>query len=269
MKRISALLTLTTCLLFVFYACKKDLSQTGNLPASDKAISLSASNIRLNQPLQASLITAENANWTVSPSDGAEVDAQGNEATFLFALPGSYTITATGSDGNISKAFIAVKNQRYYGADSLGYGDSTYYDSSYLLPLSGDQIALKPIVANDTMLVLYSITQNKYPCRNNSLLNNVYVYGNGDSSHSQYDTLSTKISFNGVYEPAPSNCVSGSVRAKSFIYLPNYPLGVSPFSVVLNGKTYYGSITTTKTYYQFNWAYTSGVIISPKKIARK
>lgn len=277
MKRITGLLTLSAISAVIFFACKKDLSHsnTGN-SSSDGALQLSESVVSKNQPLQASFTKASDASWQVSPSDGVEIDAEGNEATFMFALPGSYTITATGSVGaTASQAFVTVSNQRFNLADSSG-GDTSHIDSSKVVPLTGDQITLKPVSANDSGLVLFAVTTKRYQCRNNMLLANTSVSSGGtdstggwDSTHVGHDTLSTQIAFTGVYVPGPSDCVNGMVRSKTFIYLPNYPLGTSPFSIVLNGKTYTGSITTTATYYQFNWSYTSGVVISPKKIARK
>lgn len=276
MKRITGLLTLSAISAVIFFACKKDLSNTNTGGSSDGAIQLSESIVSKNQPLQAALTTASDANWQVTPSEGVEIDAEGNEATFMFALPGSYTITATGNGAAASQAFVTVSNRRFNLADSSG-GDTSHIDSSRVVPLTGDQITLKPVVANDSGLVLFSITQKRYQCRNNMLLYNTWISGGGtdstggghDSTGVGHDTLSTQIAFTGVYIPSPSDCVSGMVRSKAFIYLPNYAPGTAPFSVVLNGKVYTGSITTTATYYQFNWPYTSGVIISPKKIARK
>lgn len=269
-KQIIRALTFASALVVVFFACKKDLSRTGNnlTDGNSSAISLSESLVNRNQPLQASVTDGAVASWQVSPSEGVEIEADGSEATMLFAFAGNYTITAI-TNGIASQAHVSVTNQKTFGMDSVG--DSTHNDSASIVLLTGDQIALKPVVANDSGLVLYSITQNKYQCKNNMLLYTSSVSGGGkDSTGSGNDSLATQtaISFTGVYVPAPYNCVSGTVRSKAFIYLPNYPLGTSPLYITLNGKTYKGSITTTKTYYQFNWPYISGVIISPKRIAR-
>lgn len=241
-------------LTIVAISCQKGLKGPDN--SSNESIAVSADEVKKGEPLAASVSEySGNVTWSVSPQQGVDIDAEANEATITFLRAGSYTLTALTSNGVVSRP-VSVKDSSMGGGDSTGGGgDSTGggFDSGYVASLAGDQITMRP-VSDSGGLAFFSITRNKYECRNNYLL------------YTQLADTGLNVSFTGVQ--IPGDCFGGRTKARAYIFDKTYRPGTYPVKVKLNGVLYQGSVRVTATEYIFTWPHTSGVIISPKRIAR-
>lgn len=248
-------------LTIIAISCQKGLKGPDN--DSNALIDISADEVKKGQPLAASVSEySGHVTWSVSPQQGVDIDAEANEATITFLRAGNFTLTALTSNGPVSRP-ISVKDSSWGGGDSTGGGgdstggggDSTGggFDSGYVASLAGDQITMRP-VSDSGGLAFFSITRNKYECRNNYLL------------YTQRADTGLNVNFTGVQ--IPGNCFGGRTKARAYIFDKTYRPGTYPVKVKLNGVLYQGSVRVTATEYIFTWPHTSGVIISPKRIAR-
>lgn len=239
-------------LITAVYSCQKGLK--GPNGDAGNAINLSSESVQIGEPLAASVSEySGDVSWSVSPAQNADIDADGNESTVTFFRSGNYMLSALTSNGVISRN-ITVGNVFRATADSSG-GDTTGGgDTSYIASLLGDQIRMRPL-SDSGGLAFFSITTNKYPCRNNYLV------------YTQNLDTGTNINYVGVQIPA--NCFGGTARSRAYIVNRNYNQpGYYPITITLNGLSYRGTLQVTNTEYIFNWPYTTGVVISPKRITR-
>jgi hypothetical protein len=199
--------------------------------------------------------------WSINPSlPSTWTSAEGNKSSFLVATPGSYTITASyfADSTNVgAQAFDSSSN-------TVIVSDSVYSDSSVAICdalievpiLLNDQLTITPVSYSDTGLALFVHTQdtyaNHYPTLN---------YGIGSDS-----TVGYEFEFGTITEyPCGSPTVSPT-PASALLSLGAMTPGTFPFSVVLSGTVYTGSVVVTPSSCTFNWNYSSGVIISPLTI---
>jgi hypothetical protein len=247
-------------LFIVIPGCVKNsgsIQYTGTKTNSD--LTLSKSNLKRGEQLMAST-NQPNPNaivkWTTYPSINTVVLPANNQAAAIFALAGSYRITASyynASDTTIaydsSSAPVTVN-------DSINL-TTPVPDGLDSVSLAGDQLILSPVSASDSIFIMSVQTVNLYNCtpflaaysfdglNGNSLL----LYSEGE-----------------VVEG--SGCNGAKNHAVSYLFYSPLNKGTYIISAVLNSITYQGSLTVTDTDYIFTWNYSSGIIISPLQIKR-
>ena len=231
--------------LLAFVACKKnDLKPLAVLEASK------TDHIQMGEPVSFSMnsvASGASVNWSVSPSTGVTIRNQGNAASVIFARSGNFNITAT-SGSNTQSNNVLV--------DTVVYNPHTITDFQALLP--GELITLTPSVEGYTdsiALSINAITNNKYNCLNN------YLIGKLTYAQNNYT-----ISYDGVF--SGTSCTPGQVKASSYLRIGWLFEGTSAFNVILNGKTYTGSVRKSGNTFTFTWPYNSGVIISPLTVSK-
>lgn len=182
--------------------------------------------------------------WNVSPNTNVELQAAGNSATLQFASAGNYKVTAKSGSSS--------------GSVNLNVQDSLYTPASNpssleLLKNETIQCTLSKV---DSMgnggLAIKMVTGKPYNCLNNKLM-----------FSQTYANKNAKVALTGVYKPSDSFCISGEQKATAYTSL--YPMadGTTALEIVLEGKSYTGSIVKTGSKYTISWNYTSGVLISP------
>jgi hypothetical protein len=230
-------------------------TQTGTL-------TLSSTTIQKGQPLMASLSggTTTSVKWSVSAlSEFAHIAPAGNKAMILFAKGGTYRVTAAalGADSAVtdtSWAVVTVTDTVYQPVPSP-YPDTTSF--------AGDQIAFTPQVDPSNNLFLFAQTGHSYGC-SSSMIFRTQIGANGQGS--------VALSFLEVVSNGTGSCNGVENPASAYIFLGNtsqWVNGVYPFSVVLNGTTYTGTLTVSSTDYTFTWNYSSGILISPLEVKKK
>ncbi len=210
-------------------------------------------------------LSGQTAKWSVSPSTNAQLTSNGDKATVLFRLAGSYSVLAT-MGNTTARVLVNVTDSSYCdstrrdtccGCPKDTIPTDTCRNGACLrdttLSLAGDQIYINPVKIDSgglSGLRIRSVTQNMYPCANNTLKTSVSNVG---TSYSFF--------YAGVY--ISGACVPGQKTGYSEKVL--YPIadGVHSFSVIVNNIIYSGSFTKTGSQYSFTWPHTSGVTISP------
>ena len=244
----------------VITACVKNsgsIQYTGTNSNTD--LTLSKSNLKRGEQLIAST-NQSNPNaiikWTTYPSMNTVVLPANNQAAAIFALAGSYHITAsyynasdTSTAYDSSSAPITVNDSIIFTAPVPDGLDS--------VSLSGDQLVLSPVSASDSIFIMSVQTVNLYNCtpflaaysfdglNGTSLL----LYSEGE-----------------VVEG--SGCNGAKNHAFSYLFYGPLNIGIYNISAVLNRITYQGTLTVTDTEYTFYWPYTSGITISPLQIKK-
>ena len=186
--------------------------------------------------------------WSVIPNKNVDLKPSGNSATFLFTHAGIYNVTA--------------KSGQLQGMTSLSVQDSVYNPGttgqSVISALTGDNITCS-VSKVDSMgisgLTIFLTTEKSYKCLNNMLV----------IALEKTDKI-VRIVLKGVYIPEDKFCTPGEQKAKGAISL--YPIsdGITSLEMVLDGKSYTGSISKAKSGYTISWTYTKGIIISPLTI---
>jgi hypothetical protein len=245
-------------LLFTINACKKVSVNTIELVAISH-------DIKIGQPDSLELTgtaTTDSVKWAVSPTAGLNsIHYKGNHAVVTFNQTGTYTITATLNNTTPYTTSINVTQAPAPPVD-------TTRTTSVHYPLTGDQITLTPHYSkspnSDSAYVYFTAQTTKfYYCLNSYLIYNVSLTGG------------YTLNMVDMIKPSTASCQVGSTRLTTG-NIPfsqgmqnNYlPVGTFPLKVTLNGVTYTGSVTVTGTDINFNWSYTSGVMITPTHISR-
>lgn len=246
MKRSAALISsflLTICI----SACKKDSTDSGNptLEASK------TSSIKKGEPVVFTLpqsAAGSIVNWSVSPNANTQLNTSGNIASVLFGAKGYYTITAE-SGTKIATSSVSVTDSVYTGGDAP--------IPPTILPLvSGESIniSVSRVDSNSiTGLLLIAQTTHSYTCIGNYLMSETNAGASGYT-----------LQYTGVN--VPGGCTGSSAKAGGFCFLFPFPAGTSTLTIIVDGKTYSGTITKSGDSYTINWPDTTGVIISPTSI---
>jgi hypothetical protein len=231
-------------------------TQTGTL-------ALSSTTVQKGQPLMASLSggTTTSIKWSVSTlAEFAHIAPAGNKAMILFAKGGTYRVTAAalGSDSAItdtSWATVTVTDSVYTPPPSP-YPDTT-------ASFAGDQITFTPEVDSVNNLFLLAQTKRSYGC-SSTIIDGAQIGAMGQGG--------IKVNFYEVVSNGTGTCNGVENPASAYIFLGNtgqWPNGTYPFSVVLSGTTYTGTLSISGTDYTFTWNYSSGVLISPLDVKKK
>jgi hypothetical protein len=243
----SAVLVLGFLLAICISACKKDTTQTGNptLEASK------TNSIKKGEPVVFSLpqtAAGSKVNWSVSPNANTQLNSSGNVASVLFGARGTYTVTAeSGTSTATSSVFVT---------DSVYTGGDAPIPPTILPLVTGESIniSVSRIDSNSiTGLLFIAQTTHSYLCMSNTLISET------TSSASGYT-----IQYTGVN--VPGGCTDNNKKAGGFSFLFPCPAGISTITIIVDGKTYSGTITKSGNSYTINWPDTNGVIISPTSI---
>jgi hypothetical protein len=247
MKKLNALV-LALLLSAAFIACKKNpvvINESLNATKTDL--------IKKGEPVLFTFSKAAgDVKWNVSPSANTQINASGNNASIMFGVKGNYLITAV--SGNVTEsASVSVSDSIYTVPVGGGNGGSR----PTIVPfLDGETLKInvsKVDSGSFSGLILSVLTTNSYPCLSNSLLS-TFTFG----------TNSYEINFTAV--SVPGNCTTGTTKAAGFIDIYPISAGTSTLTINFNNKTYSGTIVKTGSNYVINWAYTSGVTISPTSL---
>lgn len=226
---------------------------------SNTDLTLSKSNLKRGEQLIAST-SQSNPNaivkWNTSPSMNTVVLPANNQAAAIFALAGTYHITA--SYYNASDTSTAYDSS----SASVTVNDSVITtapvpDGLDSVSLSGDQLVFSPVSASDSIFIMSVQTVNLYNC-----LPFLAAY----SFDGLNGTSLLLYSEGEVVEG--SGCNGAKNHAVSYLFYNPLKKGVYNISAVLNNITYQGTLTITDVDYTFYWPYTSGITISPLQIKK-
>jgi hypothetical protein len=233
-----------------FSSCMKNSNHSGN----GAQLNLSSTSLRRGEPLLISTDLSDNSTiirWTVHPSNGTTIMPAKNHAVALFGFSGKYGITASYyAASDTTKAYDSsaaqiVVNDSIYTSPSPDNLDS--------VSLAGDEITLVPVSATDSGLVIMAKTKRLYNCAAYLTAYSWTPYGPG-----------VDIDFNGAeVVEGKGDCQGAQNPAISYLLFGAFSPGNYNINAHLNGVDYQGTLTVTNTSYQFNWNYSSGVIISP------
>lgn len=258
MKNIIRTSIICFSILIVIHACVKN-SGTVNYTGNKSDLTLSKSNVKRGEQL---IVSTNQSNpnaivkWTTYPSMNTIVLPANNHAAAIFAMAGSYQITA--NYFNASDTTVA------YDSSSAPVTVNDSIATSAPIPngldtvsLAGDQLILSPVSASDSIFIMSVQTVNLYNCTpflaaysfDGLNGNSLFLYSEGE-----------------VVEG--SGCNGAKNHAVSYLFFGPLNIGTYNISAVLNGITYQGSLTVTASYYTFTWNYSSGITISPLQIKR-
>ncbi len=243
MKR-AKILTLGLLLAIVFMACNKnDTPDNVSLDATKTSL------IKKGEPVVFTLSQSagNTVNWSVNPSANTQINTNGNQASIMFGAKGNYVVSAVA--GNISASRpVSVSDSTYTG------GGGTPPTTLVFSAGESIKITASRIDSGSTSgLILSALTTNSYTCLSNSLLTS---FTSGTNSYG--------VNFTGV--SVPGSCTTGTAKAGGFSYLYPVASGTNTLTINFNGMTYSGTIVKTGNSYTINWAYTTGVTISPTSL---
>jgi hypothetical protein len=241
-----------------FAACKKDKELDITLNATKTAF------IKRGEPVLFSMVSSTGSNqpnWSVYPANNVKISPSGNNASIVFANPGSYKVLAV-AENMSSSVIVTVIDSIYNAIDTTG--PDCNKEVNTVLSLAGDQIILTPYVYGsgtpdgDTTFVdtlgfrINASTVNNYNCLYASLNMQAVQLGK-DYSLTFSDLHVVSIT---CWQPQQRN-------GYAIHDFERVAKGTHQFSVVLNGVTYTGSfVKTAENKYKFTWPYSSGVTMS-------
>jgi hypothetical protein len=239
--------------LFIIMGCNK----YGDLYGSPGPLVASKSAVEINEPDSLLLVGAKATDsllWSVVPSGYDTLVTRNNAAQIEFTKAGSYTVKVSDKGGTPATTTITVNSSVYVNPNK-----------NTIIPLTGDQITLTPGYfknkAGDTSFIYFTAQTTDYYCATDRLVFSYYLDG-----YSNY-----VLSFTNVQQF--NNCTGNTARISAGVNfnqkeLTPLPNGTYALTVNLNGITYVGNIVVSSTTINFDWKYTSGVMISPQQINR-
>lgn len=256
MKNIK-LLSFLSGMSLLFISCSKDPTASAMKPV----LFLSKTTLKIGEPLYATLSgQANNTNvaWSSSSTGQVWASISTDSATYLFTNPGTYTVKAKFQSG------INGSNDSSYGnvivTDSI-FSDTTTTTCDVILVknlTADDQVNLTPVDYSDTGLVFVAHTTNLY--NHSPLLNS-----NGEIQVSERG-FEVTINSTLIYPCSGSTAPAPAVGLVALTGLINrtYTLAFK-----LNNTTYSGTLTVTDTNISIDWAYSTGVTISPLTLPKR
>ncbi len=253
---------LISFLIIIFYtSCQKNVNADQNTKGNS-VLTLSKTTVKRGEPLLVSTNLSDASSkikWTVFPAGNSNLSPANKEAGAIFAVAGSYRITA--SYYNPTDTLVAYDSS----SSPVTVTDSFYTPSSNGMnvdtaSLAGDQIMLIPVKATDSVFVMLMQTKNLYNC---TPYLTAYGAGGSFSSSLLFDFRSAEV------VEGTGDCNGAKNPAIAYIFFSPAANGTYNFSAYFNYTTYQGSLTVTDTDYTFTWNYSSGVIISPLQIKKQ
>jgi hypothetical protein len=143
--------------------------------------------------------------------------------------------------------------------DSGTFDPDALHGNSVREIIAGDQLTIQPVIySTDSSLGFIAKTSKNYSCLNS------YMVNSGSSTSN-----SVSLSFRDVW--FGNNCEPVNMPVTSFYSMHHYYWdGIYPISIYFDNKLYTGSFTVSKyqSKFEFNWPYTTGVLIDPKVLGR-
>jgi hypothetical protein len=202
-------------------------------------------NIKQNESVLFSVhnTTASSIGWGVFPSDSTITIVRDNinkTATLTFAKPGLFAIYATVGNETIRRTILI---------DDANNPNPNLINTSFIL---GDKLQLTPSleqVGGTKKLVITAKTTRKYNCSTDKILS----FSVNNDYQIDYAGLTIASETCGIRSVA--NCVNS---------FKNMTVGVHPFTINFQNKTYTGTITLSANgTYTFDWQNNSEVSIFP------
>ena len=216
--------------------------------ASSTVDASKVSNIKKGEPVIfkfSSIPDSSNVVWKVTPEEGATLKADGNKASALFSLAGSYSINANYKNAIVKTNVIVI--------------DSVYSPTVNTITalVSGETLNVAATINDslsvgktDIVLILTFTTSNKYNCLNNFLL-------------TKTDPLTGIISFDGIFTPDSKFCTTGEKVAEGSVTLtPDVTSKTNALQITLNGTTYKGYYYVSNKQLYVYWPYTNGILFT-------
>jgi hypothetical protein len=244
-------------------ACKKnsvDQSTKGN-----SQLTLSKSKVNRGERLTASVNSSDpnkKIKWKIVPAASSQVTPLNDKAAAIFALAGSYQITASYYTQGDSLVAYDSSSAPVTVTDSI---DTTPVftpidDGLDTASLEGDDLTLTPISASDSGLIMLAKTTRLYNCA-------PYLTGYG-AGGGPGNTNSLLIYEWGEVVEGSTDCKGAKNPVTAYFFYGPFKNGSYNISAILNQITYQGILTVTDTDYTFSWNYSNGFIISPLQIKK-
>jgi hypothetical protein len=240
-------------------ACVKNANngQHGGGGSRDSAtLTLSKSSVKRGEQVMVSTNLANTGTlikWKTNATAGAIVSPANSQAAVIFALAGTYNITAsyynpadTVSAYDSSSSPVVVTDSIYTPSNSSP-ADTTN--------LSGS-VALTPILTDSGLIIMIQ-TGNLYDCT--SYLT-AYGWTEGGPTLN-FDFSSAEVVLNSI------NCGGARNPANAIMFFLPLADGYYPVTAELNQVNYSGGLSISGTVYTFTWNYTSGITISPQQVS--
>ena len=247
-------------------SCKKnnvDQNTGGNSQLS--LLSLSKSSVKRGERLTAtvnSVSPGSKIKWTIVPAASSAVLPANDKAAAIFALAGSYRITA--SYYSLTDSLVAYDSSSAPVTVSDSISNDPVYtpidDGLDTASLEGDQLTLIPVSASDSGLVMLLKTSRLYNC---APYLTGYAAGGGPGNLKAFELYKW-----GEVVEGSTDCKGMKNPAIAYVFFDPMANGTYDISAELNNVTYQGILTVTNTYYTFTWNYSSGFMISPLQIKK-
>lgn len=253
MRTIKSIGPIVVVLIIILSCCKKS--------AKGPHLVLSKDKLALEEPLIAKVIDAPaGARYEWEMPYGVPIlqyakDSSMVKLAFVRTIDASDPICVkvfSGSDTVYTDCKTVEVNSKRFNQDTL--------DGSKAHQLTpGDQIIVQPVIyATDSSLNFILKTSKNYSCLNS------YLY-----SDITFENLGIGMSFRWVWFSNDCEPVNMPVASYTSTY-HYYRDGTYPITIHYDNKNYSGSLTVSKyqSRFEFNWPYTTGVLIEPKVLGR-
>ena len=227
--KISMKVFLVLLLFITFYtSCKKDANADQNTKGNS-VLTLSKTTVKRGEQLLASTNLSDansKIKWTVFPSGSSNISSANKEAGAIFALAGTYRITASyysPSDTAVaydSSSSPVTVTDSFYTPTSNGMNVDT-------ASLAEDQIILIPVKASDSVFVMLMQTKNLYNC---TPYLTAYGAGGDFSSSLLFDLRSAEV------VEGTGDCGGAKNPAIAYIFFNPAANGTYNFSAFFNQK---------------------------------
>lgn len=239
------LIIMAAFLMVGYISCKKDDAAV----TADNSLQVSKTTaIQKGEPVVFTFPQAaatSDVKWSVSPANTAQINANGNKASVSFGESKEYTVTAT-SAGTTASSKVSVTNQAF----------NTVSASGTLQPFQDGETFKAGAIAIDSGAIyngvgLSVLTTKQYDCLSSVIVTEVTKDANG------YTITYTGVKINRDY------CENGKSYAGAFNFLTELKEGTNTLNIIVNGKTYTGTIVKADKKYTITWPDASVVSISP------
>ncbi|SEO60269.1 hypothetical protein [Mucilaginibacter sp. OK283] len=259
MRKLSLCLAILALAFCTVSSCKKNGEP--NAPVGE--IAISKLRIKINEPDSMLLVGADSTKtvtWVVNPAGFDTLRTVKNAARIKFTKAGNYTISA--KNNNITSKSIVIT-----------VIDSVYAPPVYFIPFDkGEQITFVPqyvkSATSDSAYLAFTVSTQKKYCTNFMFTYSIYMpYPLHDKYYINFIGASIK-SFDNTA------CTGTAVLTGHYNYASYQPVlkeGTYGFYAGFGqdiDHDYVGSMEVTATQIIFHWDDSTGIIISPKVLAR-
>lgn len=217
--------------------------------------------------------------WKVSPNQEVSIINLGAKAKITFRKAGSYVVTATDQITTFQSR-VTVDTSSYIPNDTstvITPGDTisppidTVGTNPAYLSLANATFTLTPVLVDSANLGKVGLMLNiesdqTYNCLNSQLS---YQGSPFSGTHGDWDISAGKLTLWHVQQPGSKFCEAGQKKVTGSAYVL-YPVkeGISNLEVLINEKTYKGSITRTGNNYKIDWPDASVIKFSKASLTK-